>query len=218
MVIDYSKPSNKSRPTPDTCKFEIYPNDCTSREYFEEKGYLKNYAPNFKPLDELNFQDSLRKAKDLCKKWNCYGYLSRGDGKFTIFSNESVYVRKGFCKKDNNLVIQSGKGFDKYFTNNCEEDPFEKSTESKEFGWMPFVNYTSVDSRIQCSYDTPLKGYYSWNEKLKKCAILKGKVDNWTFCKLSGGSDFIAYSKKKEYEDKRCKEIGSSFILFRFLT
>ena len=155
-------------------------------------------------------------AKDLCieSKKNCYGYLSEGDGKFAIFSN--VIVRKGFCKKDNHLVIQSGKGLEKYFTNNCEKNPFKKSTESTKFGWMPFVNYTSADSRDQCSYDTPLKGYYSWNEKLKKCAILNGTVNKRSFCKLSG-SNFTAVSKRKEYDDKRCYLIGSSFILLRFL-
>ena len=191
------------------CEFDVYTQTCTSREYFKKQGYLENYAPSQQFL-EKNRQltpnaISLMQAMENCRGSDCYGYLYSG-GRFTGFSSQSAEY---FCQKENYLVIDSESY--NYFEKHCQDFPSE-STESVEFGWMPYVNYTHADSRDQCSYNTPLNGYYSWNGK--ECGILD--VDGH-FCKLSG-SDFIAYSKEKEYSDKGCKPIkGSSFLLLRFL-
>ena len=146
---------------------------------------------------------------------NCFGYFSL-DGKFTAIINDGVEY---FCQKSDSLFIQKGNvNFILYPDNkdDCKQEGPKDQTE-KGHGWIPSVEYFDADSKDHCSRNqTDLDGYYSWSENKKKCGLLNGKVGKSYFCKLSG-SDFIAFSKKKEYNDKRCYPISSSFILLRFL-
>ena len=195
------------------CTAQIYPKTCTRRKYFEDninEGDLKNYAPMPK-THPSNSMEARRKRCETIK--NCFGHFSH-DGKFTAIENE---FKQYFCQKSNGLVVQKGNENLILYLNNedyCKQEAPKAQTEEGH-GWIPSVEYFDATSKDDCSSQTDLDGYYSWSVKLRKCGVLNGK--SGYFCKLSG-SDFIAYSKKKEYEDKRCKEIGSSFILFRFLT
>ena len=198
----------------DECTFKTYPKTCTPRQYFEDKKnvrYLKNYTPM---PSQKPYWNQARKEK--CETLqNCFGHISH-DGKFIAIENVHAQY---FCQKSNSLVVQKGNENLILYLNNedyCKQEAPKAQTEEGH-GWIPSVEYFDATSKDDCSSQTDLDGYYSWSVKLRKCGVLNDKGDKSYFCKLSE-SDFITYSKRKEYEDKRCKEIGSSFILFRFLT
>ena len=199
----------------DECTFKTYPKTCTPRKYFEDninEGDLKNYAP----MPKTHPSNSMEVRREKCESiQNCFGYFSH-DGKYSAINSDLVQY---FCQKSNSLVIQKGNENLILHPNtkyDCKQEGPKDQTE-KGHGWIPTVEYFDAISKDHCSRNqTDLDGYYSWSENEKKCGLLNGKVGKSYFCKLSG-SDFIAVSKKKEYNDKRCKPIGSSFILLRFL-
>ena len=133
--------------------------------------------------------------------------------------------QKSFCKRNEagSLTIKKNRFYDSKY---CKKE-FESDDFAMENHWMPNVQYykprcpawnASCDLQRQCSKDTDLNEYYSWNENSKLCGISNSTKNTPTFCKFPG-SGFTTYSKKKECEggEFHCQKVeGNSSICLIF--
>ena len=226
MEIETEKPFNPQEEgihlperESERCLFKILPETCTPYQYFEGVKVLEGYTPKFEVAPSYALKGQIKQFQDCSKDSTCIGYYFDGNGYVGTFKENEV---ESFCKNDRKIESMTMTK-ELHASKVCIKE-FESDDSALENYWMPNVQYyqpkcpewrPNCDLQRQCSKDTDLNEYYSWNENSKLCGTSNATKNTPTFCKFPG-SGFTTYSKKKECEGKEfhCQKVeGNSSIL-----